>query len=96
MTQGKAAMDPLGEFFTIDAFESLVAHNPDRSVRDFLLDHDIVTPISPKHADAIIKAAQLEAGRSVGGLAPAEVHRLHREIRDVLGRLVEGHHGYES
>jgi formamidopyrimidine-DNA glycosylase len=96
MTQGRAGIDPLSEHFTVDTFEALVAEHPDRPVRALLLDHDVLAVVSPAHADAILAAAQLQADRLAGALSEPEVHRLYREIRDVLGRLVEGYHGYDS
>jgi formamidopyrimidine-DNA glycosylase len=96
VTRGAAGINPLGDHFTLDAFAALVRRYPDRPARAFLLDADILTSIAPEHADAVLERAQLGPERAVGELSDPELHRLHREIRDVLGSRLEGHHGYES
>jgi formamidopyrimidine-DNA glycosylase len=94
VTQGTAGIDPLSELFTVDAFEALIARHRDRTLRDVLLDHEVLATVSPLHVDAILHASQLEGDRVIGTMSEPEQHRLYREIRDVLGHLVEGHHGY--
>ena len=96
MTRGKAGIDPLGDHFTFDAHSSLVAANDWLSAYEFLTDHDIFATVSPDQASAVLQNAQIEPERSVGELSEAELHRLYREIRDTLGRLIEGHHGYDA
>jgi formamidopyrimidine-DNA glycosylase len=96
MTQGRAAIDPLGDHFTLDAFESLAQRHGALPVGTFLLDHDVLTRMTPELAAHVIERAQLPADRPMAGLSRPELHRLHRAIRDVMGRALEGHHGYES
>jgi formamidopyrimidine-DNA glycosylase len=96
MTRGIAALNPLGEHFTFAAFASLVLRHPDMGVKEFLLDHDVLTPIGEPVVDRIVAAAQLDPVAPIGQLSDPELHRLHREIRDVLGHELEGHHGYGS
>ena len=96
MTRGKAGIDPLGNYFTFEAFRSLVENNPEHSVYQFLTDHDVLATVSEEHAFAILENAQIEDKRGVSSLSQPELHRFHREIRDTLGHLIEGHHGYEE
>jgi formamidopyrimidine-DNA glycosylase len=96
MTRGAAGMNPLSDHFTVDAFLSLVRREPGRAAREFLLDPDVFTPIAPEHADMILESAQIAPDRVVGALSDPELHRFHREIRDVLGTRLEGYHGYGS
>jgi formamidopyrimidine-DNA glycosylase len=96
MTRGMVGIDPLSEHFTVKAFESLVQRHPQHTAKAFLADHDVLTPIPEKHIDRILASAQLAPEATVGQLSDPELHRLHRVIRDVLGHLLEGHHGYRS
>jgi formamidopyrimidine-DNA glycosylase len=94
MTRGLIGINPLSDHFTVAAFASLVRRHPGLGIRDFLLDHDVLTPIDEPMVDRIIDASQLDPGSTVGGLSDPELHRLHRIIRDTLGRELEGYHGY--
>lgn len=96
MTQGMAGIDPLSDHFTLDAFESLAHRHGEKPVRAFLLDHDVLTRLSPDLADQILLRAQIAPARPVATLSAPETHRLHRAIRDVMGQKLEGHHGYTS
>jgi formamidopyrimidine-DNA glycosylase len=96
MTHGVAGIHPLSEHFTISAFASLVERHASSGARSFLLDHDVMTPIDEEHVDRILALAQLDPDTAVGVLSEPELHRFHRSIRDVLGHLLEGYHGYGS
>jgi len=96
MSRGTAGIDPLGEHFTYEAFASLVARHPERSALAFLRDPETITRVTADLAATILDAAQLRPEAAVGRLTGAELHRFHREIRDVLGRLLEGYHGYDA
>jgi formamidopyrimidine-DNA glycosylase len=94
MTQGVAGLDPLSDHFTLDAFAGRVAQHAELGSRAFLLDHDVLTRLTQPLADQVLAQAQVAPEKKVGGLSGPELHRLHRAIRDVLGRELEGHHGY--
>ncbi len=96
MTLGAAGMDPLSEHFTLDAFASLAARHASLTASAFLLNHDVFTRISPDLADQILAQCQIAPQRPVGGLSRPELHRFYHAIRDVMGRTLEGHHGYGS
>jgi formamidopyrimidine-DNA glycosylase len=94
MTVGQAALDPLGDHFTLAAFTGVLQRQPERPLGEVLLDHDAFTRLTAELAGQVLGQAQIAPERSAGSLSDAELHRLHRAVRDVLGRALEGHHGY--
>lgn len=96
MTIGAAGIDPLSDHLTLDAFASLAARHASLGAGAFLLDHDVFTRVTPRLAEQILAQGQIGAERPVGSLSQPELHRFHRAVRDVMGRVLEGHHGYED
>jgi formamidopyrimidine-DNA glycosylase len=96
MTHGTSGLDPLSDHFTLDAFTSRVLQHGDMTTRAFLTDHGNFTRVTGPLADQVLQHAQVAPDRLVASLSDPEQHRLHRALRDVLGHVLEGHHGYDS
>lgn len=80
--------EPLGRAFTPERLARSFAGR--RSpVKALLLDQRVVAGIGNIYADEALWLAAIHPGRPAGELGPAEVVRLRRAIRSVLGRAID-------
>lgn len=85
----RLGVEPLGPEFTLGRFRALLRGRRG-ALKALLLRQDLVAGIGNIYADEILWLARLHPARTAAGLGPASVARLHRAIRTVLTRAVEG------
>lgn len=85
----RMGIEPLSPEFTLDRFRTLL-RGRSGALKALFLRQDLIAGIGNIYADEILWQARLHPGRSAAGLGPKSVARLHRAIRTVLARAVEG------
>lgn len=85
----RLGVEPLGPEFTLSRLRALLRGRRG-ALKVLLLRQDLVAGIGNIYADEILWLARLHPGRGAAGLGPTSVARLHRAIRTVLARAVEG------
>jgi formamidopyrimidine-DNA glycosylase len=81
----RLGIEPMGRGFTLARFRALLRGRRG-ALKALLLRQDLVVGIGNLYADEILFQARLRPARPVASLGQAEVGRLHRVIRRVLGR----------
>lgn len=80
--------EPLDPAFTLERFREIL-HGRRGTLKALLLRQDLIAGIGNIYADEILFHARLRPARSIASLRPAQLTRLYRMIRAVLGRAVE-------
>ncbi|PZA08815.1 MULTISPECIES: DNA-formamidopyrimidine glycosylase [unclassified Meiothermus] len=84
---GRMGPEPLSEAFTLSRFQQALARTR-RRIKEVLLGQEAVAGIGNIYADESLWQSRIHPERPANTLSPAEVKRLHRAIRDVIGRAV--------
>lgn len=85
----RMGIEPLGPEFTLKQFREIMRGRRG-TLKSVLLRQDLIAGIGNVYADEILWQARLHSGRSAASLRSAQIARLHRAIRGVLRRAVEG------
>ena len=80
--------EPLDPAFTLARFREILRGRRG-ALKPLLLRQDLIAGIGNIYADEILFQARLRPDRSIASLRPAQLTRLYRAIRTVLGRAVE-------
>lgn len=79
--------EPLAPEFTAAKLADLLAGSR-QSLKTWLLRQDRITGLGNIYASEVLYRARLSPFRAAGSLRPAEVHGLHRAIRQILGKAI--------
>jgi len=80
--------DPLGDAFTPQVFDGILATAGRAQVKGVLRDQRVIAGIGNAYSDEILHAARLSPFKPAAGLDDAERDRLYRAVRDELGDAV--------
>ena len=84
---GKLGVDIISDQFTLELFRTIARRRRDQ-VRQFLMDKSALASIGNAYADEILFAARLHPKTFVNKLAPADLDRLYRAIREVTFQAI--------
>lgn len=85
---GRIGPEPLSQAFTLPQFQRVLTGTR-RRIKEVLLGQEAVAGIGNIYADESLWQSRIHPERPANTLKPAEVKRLYKAIRDVMGRAVE-------
>jgi len=80
--------EPLSEDFTLAGFKQALARTT-RKIKEVLLSQEAVAGVGNIYADESLWLSQIHPERPACTLSSAEIRRLHKAIREVMGQAVE-------
>ncbi len=86
----KMGPEPLTDEFSPGTFREAARRGGGRAVKAFLLDQNVVAGVGNIYADESLHRAGINPMRRVSEITDAEWHRLHAQVRAVIGEAVEG------
>ncbi len=86
--------EPLGDDFTVSAFQARLARHRSAPIKAALLDQATIAGLGNINADECLHLARIDPRQPTGSITPAQARRLHDAIQTVLRDAVE--HGGTS
>jgi len=80
--------EPLSEDFTLAGFKQVLARTT-RKIKEVLLSQEAVAGVGNIYADESLWLSRIHPERPACTLSSAEIRRLHKAIREVMGQAVE-------
>ena len=77
-------LEPLSRLFTVESLADIFKRYPNRTIKQILLDQNLIAGIGNIYADESCFLAKLLPNKKAGTLKPAQIKKLHKSIIAVL------------